>query len=122
MINLANFSLARTPVTVQRYRGGFSKGVFSYTLERSFQIQASVQPYKTIEDQQIFEPDAGEWNQDIRIMFSREKIYINDNNSADSPRDILIILGEKFKAVRSEVWLHLSEPHYRTILRNWDGD
>ena len=121
-INLRTFRLAQTPVTIERYTGAFDNGIYIYTLDSTFDIQASVQPYKTIEDDQIFEPDAAQWIHDIRIMFSREQIFENNETSTNPTRDIVIVLGEKFKPVKSEVWLHLTEPHYRTILRKWDGD
>lgn len=125
-INLARFSLANQLVTVERYRGVYVDGIFQRKLQDTFTMTASVQPYRTIEADQIFEVPAGEWIENLRIMYSPLQVFPNDNlpkNPAPHPvADIVYVLDKKYRPVKSEVWQHLGLKHYRTIMRVWDGD
>lgn len=126
MINLARFALARELVTVERFRGVYVDGIFTRVLQDTFTMSASVQPYRTVEEDIVFEVPAGEWIDNIRIMYSNLPVYPNDNNQRNRSEhpvaDIVYVKGRKYRPVKSEEWLHLSLPHYRTILRIWDGD
>ena len=122
-IDLTKFRLSMENVTIKRYEGEYVDGVFNRTQIDEFTTRASVQPYSTIEQDQIFEPDSGERFEDIRLMYTKEKIYINDNsNTENQVTDIIEVLGVEYRPVKVEYWQHLGLQHYKSVLRLFDGD
>ena len=121
MIDLRKFTLGTTQVTIERYVGSYNNGVFSRTLDSTIDTWASVQPYSTVEADQIFEPDAGEYPEEIRQMYTTERVYVNDEKSTNPVADIIIVEGEKWKPIKIEVWQHLNNKHYVALLQKFDG-
>jgi hypothetical protein len=120
-IDLQTFSLGKTLVSVERYTGSYTDGIFSKSLASAFQTWASVQPYNTIEQDLIFEPNAGERVEEILIMYTNVKIYQSDNSSTNPTSDIVLVLGKSFKPVKVENWIFLNTEHYRVLLKRFDG-
>ncbi len=122
MIDLSRFTLGTTKVTINRYTGAFVDGVFERTLSESIDTWASVQPYSTVEDDQIFDPRIGEYVEEIRWMYTTEKVYIEDEKNTTNPvADSITVEGEAWKPVKVEVWQHLSNKHYAVLLQKFDG-
>ena len=122
MINLRTFTLGTTEVTIERYTGSYTGGVFTRVLDTSFTTWASVQPYSTVEADEIFIPEQGEHLEQIRWMYTTEKVYINDEKETTNPvSDLIIVEGEKFKPIKVETWQHLSLQHYAVLLQKFDG-
>jgi len=121
MINFAKFSLGSTQVTVERYTGSYTDGIYSYSLDSTFQMYASVQPYSTIEQEQIMDV-TGSRIERMLLMYSPQIVYQNSDDSTNPTRDLITVEGVKYKPVRVESWQHLSLQHYRVILRLYDGD
>jgi len=122
MIDLKRFSLGTTQVTINRYIGSYTNGIFIRTLDTTIETWASVQPYSTVEDDQIFEPVAGEYVEEIRWMYTTEKVYVNDNKKASNPvTDLIVIEGETWKPTKVEFWQHLTNKHYAVLLQKFDG-
>ena len=120
-IDLQKFSLGKVLVTVERYTGSYDEGIFTNSLASAFQTWASVQPYNTIEQDLIFEPNAGERVEEILIMYTSVQIFESDNTSTNPTSDIVLILGKSFKPVKVENWGFLNNEHYRVLLRRFDG-
>ena len=59
MIDLKNFTLGSTKVSIQRYTGGYTNGIYVRTLASTITTWASVQPYSTVEADEIFDVSAG---------------------------------------------------------------
>jgi hypothetical protein len=122
MINLRTFSLGSTQVTIERYTGSFSGGVFTRVLSTTITTWASVQPYSTVEADQTFDESVGENVEEIRWMFTTEKVYIdNVNNTSHPVGDLITVDGEKWKPIKVEVWQHLQNKHYAVLLQRFDG-
>lgn len=122
MINLKNFTLGTTEVTIERYTGSYVNGIFSRTLSETLTTWASVQPYSTVESDLIFIADSGEYVEQIRWMYTTEKVYVNDEKNTTNPvSDLIIVEGENFKPVKVETWQHLSIKHYSVLLQKFDG-
>ena len=122
MIDFANFSLGRVQITVDRYTGSYSEGIFSYSLSSTFQMYASVQPYSTIEQEQIMDV-TGSRIERMLLMYSPQIVYQNNSDDlTNTTRDLITVDGVKYKPVRVESWQHLSLEHFRVILRLYDGD
>ena len=119
-IDLKKFSLG-TQVTIRRYTGVFTNGVFVRTLASSINTWASVQPYSTIEADQIMDPTTGEYVDQIRLMYTTELMYINDREETHNVSDLVVIDGDIWKPMKIENWNHLSNPHYRVLLRRFEG-
>ena len=123
MINLRNFSLGMEKVTVERYTGTYTNGVFTRELDSSFDIWASVQPYSTVEQDLMVDPSTGQWVGEIRQMFCEEKLYMNDKDNPNNlVRDKVIAGGVEWEPFKIEPWQHLSNKHYLVLLKKWDGD
>lgn len=122
MINLATFSLGKTAITIERYTGSFTDGIYSYTLDSSIETFASVQPYSTIEPEQVQDPATGEWVKEILLMYTQTEVFQNDSSEANAPRDLIVANGKKYKPIRVEPWQHLGLQHYRVLLARYDGD
>lgn len=122
MINFSNFSLSRVQVTVNRYTGSYTEGIYSYTLDSTFDMWASAQPYSTIEQEQIFDPRIGELVERFILLYTDTLVYENNDVGANPARDLVIVNGVTYKPVRVESWQHLSLEHYRVILQKYDGD
>jgi len=122
MIDLKNFTLGSTQVTIERYAGSYTDGIFSRTLSDTILTWASVQPYSTVEPDQIFDPAMGEYADEIRWMFTTEKVYINDPDETVNPVvDQILVEGAKWKPIKVEVWQHLNNKHYQVLLKKFDG-
>ena len=121
MIDLKKFTLGSTQVSIQRYTGSFTAGVFSRTLSTTITTWASVQPYSTVEADEIFEPAVGEYIEEIRWMYTTEKVYVNDRDSSNPVTDLIVIEGETWKPTKVEVWQHLNNKHYAVLLQKFDG-
>jgi len=123
MIDLKNFSLGKVKVTIDRYTGTYVNGVFTRSTSTTITTWASVQPYQTIEDEVLFDPNAGEYTDEIRLMYTTEKVYMNDRDTAGNPvTDIVNVEGDKWKPVKVEPWIHLNMEHYLVLLQKWDGN
>lgn len=121
MIDFARFSLGNTQVTIQRFTSVSDGGVVTRTLDLSFDLYVSVQPYSTIEQDQIQDPTTGEWVSEIRIMYSPVVVYMNDKDSANPTFDLVLVTGQLWKPIKVEPWQHLDLKHYRVLLRRYDG-
>lgn len=123
MIDLSTFSLGKQRVTVERYTGSYTGGVFTRTLESTFDMWASVQPYSTVEQDEIIDPATGNWVEEIRQMFCTDKLYLNNRkNPENQVGDIVIVDGEKWEPLKIEVWQHLENRHYLVLLKRHDGE
>ena len=121
MVDFARFSLGQTKVTVDRYTGSYTDGIYSYSLTSTFEMYASVQPYSTIEQEQIMDV-VGNRIERLLLMYSPQIVYQNSDDGANPTRDLITVEGVKYKPMRVEEWNHLSLNHYRVILRLYDGD
>jgi hypothetical protein len=122
MIDLKNFTLGSTKVSIQRYTGTYTDGIYVRTLASTITTWASVQPYSTVEADEIFEASAGESIEQIRWMYTTEKVYLNDNTvPANATTDLIVVEGVTYKPTKVEEWQHLSIPHYAVLLRKFDG-
>jgi len=116
------FSLGSEQVTIERYTGSFTGGVYTRTLTENISTWASVQPYSTIESDQIFDSDMGAWREEIRQMYTTERVYIDDEkNTAHPLGDLIVVQDVKWKPVKVEVWQHLNLRHYTVLLQRFDG-
>lgn len=122
MINLATFSLGKTQISIERYTGTFTEGIYSYTLASTITTYASVQPYSTIEPEQIVDPASGQWVKEVLLMYTQTEVFQNDNSEANAARDLIVANGKKYKPIRVEPWQHLGLQHYRVLLALYDGD
>ena len=121
-INLQKFALGKVQVTLNQYSGSYAGGVYSRTLTSSTQIWVSVQPYSTIEQDQLLDPDMGDRLDEIRLMYSTDLIRMNnDKVNPPTPGDLIVIEGEEWEPVKVEPWQHLNQEHYRVLLRRFDG-
>lgn len=118
---LRRFSLGRVEVTINRYTSAYTNGIFGKTLSCSFTAWASTQPYNTIEQDLVFEPQAGERVEEILIMYIGVEIFLSDNTSANPTSDIVLVKGRSYKPVKVETWDFLKTPHFRVLLRRFDG-
>ena len=121
MINLKTFTLGSTKVTIERYTGSYTDGIYSRTLATTIDTWASVQPYSTVEEDVLFNPDIGEYVDEIRQMYTTEKVYVNDKDSSNPTTDLIIVEGEKWKPTKVEVWQHLNLRHYVILLQRFEG-
>lgn len=120
-IDLKAFSLGSTQVSIQRYTGSYTDGVFTRTLSETITTWASVQPYSTIEADQVFDPTTGEYVGQVRLMYTTELIYLNDRDKAANVSDLVVVNSETWRPMKVESWQHLSNKHYRVLLRKFDG-
>lgn len=120
-ISFGRFSLGNTKVTIQRFTQANVGGVNTFTLDTSTELFTSVQPYSTIEQDQIQDPDTGEWVKEIRLMYSPVIVYMNDKDSANPARDLILVKGELWKPLKVEPWEHLGLSHFRVLLGRFDG-
>jgi len=122
MIDLKNFTLGSTKVSIQRYTGGYTNGIYVRTLASTITTWASVQPYSTVEADEIFDVSAGEYIEQIRWMYTSEKIYVNDKTvTANATTDLIVVEGVTYKPTKIEEWKHLSLSHYAVLLQKFDG-
>lgn len=121
MINFARFSLGGTQVTIERYTGSYTDGIYGYTLSTTISMYASVQPYSTIEQEQIYD-QLGQRIERFLLMYSNQIVYENKDDVANPTRDLVVVEGRKYKPHRVEAWKHLGLQHYRVILQLYDGD
>ena len=120
-IDLRRFSLGKVEVTIDRYTSTYEDGIHSKSLELTFTAWASTQPYNTIEQDLIFEPQAGERVEEILIMYIDVEIFMSDNTSTNPTSDIVSVKGRQYKPVKVETWDFLNTPHFRVLLRRFDG-
>jgi hypothetical protein len=120
-LNLKKFSLGKVQVTIKRYTGSYINGIYTRALDSTFTEWVSVQPYSTIEQDQLLDPDAGDRIDEIRLMYSPISIRMNDDKNPATPGDLITIMGEDWEPVKVEPWLHLDIEHYRVLLRRYDG-
>jgi hypothetical protein len=121
MINLKTFTLGSTEVTIERYTGSNTNGIYTRTLDTTITTWASVQPYSTVEEDIIFNPATGEYVDEIRQMYTTEKVYVNDRDSSNPFTDLIVVEGEKWKPTKVEAWQHLNQKHYVVLLQKFDG-
>lgn len=121
MISYARFSLGNVKVTIQRYTSATVLGVTTQTLVSSTLLFTSVQPYSTIEQDQVQDPDTGEWVKEIRLMYSPVEVFMNDKDKANPTRDLILVKGELWKPLKVEPWEHLGLQHFRILLGRFDG-
>jgi hypothetical protein len=122
-IDLRNFSLFNQTILIERYDGAYDAGgIYIRTLAESITAVASVQPYTTIEGDQVTDPVSGEWVDVIKIMYTTERIFVNDNTVAtNTTSDIITVDGEKWQPMKIEPWGFLTNPHFRVLLARFDG-
>jgi len=122
MIDFAAWSLNRTKIKIERYNGKYTDGVFVRTLETTLNVWGSAQPYKTIEGDLVPDPSKGENIQKPLILFTNTLIYMNDNtNPEHTVSDILTIDNRKWKPIAVDNWAFNTLPHYRLVLKLFDG-
>ncbi len=122
MINFERFSLGKTQITIERFIGSYTDGLFSETLSETINTFASSQPYITIEGDLISDPSRGENIQKPLVLYLKERIYMNDATDPDHQvSDLLIIDNRKWKPIQVQRWDFLSLPHFRVVLRLFDG-
>jgi hypothetical protein len=121
-IDLKNFSLFNQSIQIDRYTGSYTDGIYARTISESITTFASVQPYSTVEQDQIIDPTSGEWVDEIKLMYTTERIYVNNNQvPANQTADIVIVDGEQWQPLKVEPWGFLNNPHYRVLLGRFDG-
>jgi len=122
-INFEKFSLGKVLVTVKRYTGAYVDGVFVKTLGSTFTTWASAQPYETEEQGQMYPPAAGQYSDELLIMYTSERIYLNDKEVTGNPvSDIITVYGKDWKPIKVQPWQHLQLQHYEVLLQKHDGD
>jgi hypothetical protein len=121
MISFSNFSLGKVKVTIQRYTSANVAGVITRTLASSTQLFTSVQPYSTIEQDQVVDPITGEWVKEILLMYSPVVVYMDDETSSNPAADLILIKGILWKPLKVEDWDHLGLSHFRVLLGKSDG-
>lgn len=121
-IDLKTFSLFNQSIQIDRYSGSYTNGIYSRVLTESITTFASVQPYSTVEQDQIMDPVSGEWVDEIKLMYTTERIYVNNNQvPANETTDIIIVDGDEWQPVKVEPWGFLNNPHFRVLLSRFDG-
>ena len=121
-IDLKNFSLFNTSIRIDRYTGSYTDGIYQRTLQESIITFASVQPYSTVEQDQVIDPVSGEWVDEIKLMYTTERIYLNNNQvQVNQTSDIITVDGEQWQPVKVEPWGFLANSHYRVLLNRFDG-
>lgn len=122
MINFERFSLGKVSVTIDRFIGSYTDGIFTETLSESLTVFGSSQPYITIEGDLIPNMARGEDVEKPLLIYLKERIYMNDSTDPDHQvSDILTIDNRKWKPIQVQRWDFLSLPHYRCVLRLFDG-
>ena len=122
MINFQTFSLGRVEVTIERFVGSYTDGLFERTLDETINTFASGQPYLTIEGDLISDPMRGEDVEKPLVLYLNERIYMNDSTDPDHPvSDILTIDNRQWKPIQVQRWDFLNLQHYRVVLRLFDG-
>ena len=122
-IDFRRFSLGKTQVTINRFETvESSPGVYTKNQTDTILAWASVQPYDTVDPAQIFEPQAGQWVDEVYWMFIDQVIFMNNNQETNETADIIVADGVSYRPVRVQKWLHLSNEHYKVLLQRFDGD
>jgi len=124
-IDFRRFSLGKTKIEIQRFIGEYPDGssVFVRTLNQTIDAWASVQPYDTVEPEQIFEPMTGQWVNEVYWMFIDQVVYQNNNQDITNPvADLILVDSVLYRPIRVQKWLHLSNEHYKVLLQRYDGD
>lgn len=121
-IDFRKFSLNKTEIRIDRYAGSYVGGIYQRTGPTSTTAWASVQPYDTVDPAQIFEPQVGQWVDEVYWMYINQVIYQNDNENSNPTADLIIVDGVTYRPVRVQKWLHLSNEHYKVLLQRYDGD
>jgi hypothetical protein len=121
-IDFKRFNLGKTKVTIERFVGSYTDGVFSETLSETIEVFASSQPYITIAGDLIPDPTRGEDVEKPLVLYLADRIFMNDSTDPDhTVSDILTIDNRKWKPVQVQRWDFLRLPHYRCVLRLFDG-
>jgi hypothetical protein len=122
------FSRSNSKIIIERYEGAYKDGVFQRELKETIAVWASIQPYRTIEAEQIFNVEGGQRVSSFSIMYSPILVYQDQELEDEGETTIADVIIEqtslgvvKYKPVRVEEWGHLSLKHYRAILRVFDG-
>ncbi len=121
-IDFRRFALGKTQIEIQRYSSTNVGGIIERTLTETITAWASVQPYDTVDPAQIFEPQIGQWVDEVYWMFIDQVIYMNNNQETNKTADIIVADGISYRPVRVQKWLHLSNEHYKVLLQRFDGD
>jgi len=122
MIDFRNYSLGRVEIQIDRYIGSYTDGLFSRTLDETINTFGSGQPYLTIEGDLISDPMRGEDVEKPLLLYLNEQIFMNDATDPDhTVSDILTIDNRQWKPIQVQRWDFLTLPHYRVVLRLFDG-
>ena len=124
MVRFSRYLNKGNKVTIERYTGSYTDGVFTRTLDSTFDINASFQPYSTTEDSDKFMPTRGTNVEQKAYLYCKEELYTTDATNSHPVEDMIIVNGVKWKAVRVEPWTYptfRSVSHYRYVLELFDG-
>lgn len=117
-----DFSLYNQKITIERYVGALVEGVYTRTLDSTFEVWASPQPYRTIAPQLLDDATRGEYLKKTLVIFLSVLVYVNEEASPNNYNDFIIVNGRKYEPLSVEEWGFLNQQHYRVIARVYDGD
>jgi hypothetical protein len=122
MINLETFSLGKQLITVNRFIGSYTNGVYTRTLDTSFTTWASAQPWTTIQPDEVLNAAKGAYPIRVLLVYTTVELFLDDrNNPSTKPADEVVVLGKKWEPIKVDNWNHLNMNHYRVILAEFDG-
>ena len=108
---------------VHRFTGEYVDGIYQRTLSGVLEVWASIQPYKTIDPQDKFKPNAGSYVETRMYLYCDTLLYTDDNTQSNPVADQIIADGRTYKvaSVENHNLGRSVTSHYRYGLELFDG-